>query len=143
MPGIAEDRVVPAASPPTLAGPLSLFGFRKRIYTTSQSLTADDLGCAIFTTGATTAVTFTLPAGVPGGANVAPFYLLICGHVEGMVVSAAANTLVAANDATATSITTAANAGIGAFVLAVSDGTSWYANGFAIGTAANGGLTVA
>jgi len=143
MPGIAEDTRVLTASPPKLAGPLSLYGFRKRIYTTSRTLTADDLGCAIFTRGATTAVTFTLPATIAGGADVAPFFWFFCGHIEGMVLAASADTLVAPNDLTATTITTVVNAGIGAVMLAISDGTSWFANGFAIGTAANGGMLVA
>jgi hypothetical protein len=126
-----------------LGGPLSLFGFRKRTYTASRTMTNDDLGCAVFTVGATTALTFTLPAGVPGGNDVAPFMLFVCGHIEGMAVAAEANTLVATNDLTATSVTTVVNASIGAMVLAISNGTSWVANGFALGTAANGGLTVA
>ncbi len=142
MAGIAEDKRVLTASPPNLAGPLSLFGLRKRIYATSQTLTADDIGCTIFTSGATTAVTYTLPS-ILGGADVAPFFVFCCAHVEGMVIQGPSNATIASNLTTASTVTvTTANASIGAIVLVLSDGTSWFANGFSK-SATNAGLLIA
>jgi len=93
--------------------------------TANYSATTADTGTMFTTTGATGAVTFTLPA-VSGRAGV--WYEFMNTVDQTMTVTAPANTLVAFNNATATSIAfSTASEKIGSGVRVFCDGAKWVA----------------
>jgi hypothetical protein len=96
---------------------------RVQAKTASYTCTAADSGTLFTTTGASGAVTFTLPA-VATSAGV--WYEFVNTVGQNMVITAPANTMVAHNDATATSVTfSEAGFLIGASCKVTCDGALW------------------
>jgi hypothetical protein len=94
------------------------------IKTASYTITPDDFGKVFTTRGATSAVTFTLPAAAT--ANKGHWVLFVNIANYDMIVAGATNGLVTFNDAAANNVgLTVANERIGGAFISISDGTSW------------------
>jgi len=93
--------------------------------TADYTCKVSESGTCFTTEGATVAVTFTLPA-VASSDNVC--YWFYSAEDVAMTIAAPANTMVAGNDATATSIAfDQATQIVGAGAMVVCDGSLWYA----------------
>ena len=91
----------------------------------AYTVTARETGTWFLTTGATTDITFTLPA-ISDGPFI--FFFVNIADFELLVASAAADTLVTFNDAQADSVAfTTASEQIGGFVIVGCDGTTVFA----------------
>jgi hypothetical protein len=96
---------------------------RVQAKTASYTCTAADSGTLFTTTGASGAVTFTLPA---VATSTGVWYEFVNTVGQNMIITAPADTLVAFNDATATSLTySQASELIGASCKVTCDGTKW------------------
>jgi len=110
----------------TTAAQFSAYGAsyrRVQAKAASYTCTVADSGTMFTTTGASGAVTFTLPA---VATSTGVWYEFVNTVGQNMVISAPADTLVAFNDATATSLTySQASELIGASAKVTCDGSKW------------------
>ncbi|HYE85974.1 MAG TPA: hypothetical protein VEA16_06445 [Vicinamibacterales bacterium] len=102
--------------------------------TADYTVATTDFGKVLTTRGAGGAVTFTLPAAA--SAHAGAFVYFLNAVDQNMTIAATAGEVITFNDLAANSVafSTAGNK-IGAFAIAVSDGTSWYVTGVGAHTA--------
>ena len=91
----------------------------------AYTVLASESGSIFNTTGATASVTFTLPTKADG----LVYYFYVGADFEVLVTADAANTMMAFNDVTATSVAfTTASEHVGGCFMVFTDGTWWYAS---------------
>lgn len=114
------------ATKTNLSAWVSILNLAKKLFavakTADYTVTANDSGKVLTNRGASGAVTFTLPTPANG------LWFIFAGLADQNIVIAATGKIVSLNDATADTLTASTSSEkIGAVMIVVSDGTSWYA----------------